>query len=420
MVEQARYAGTAGEFAEVVAAMIDKRKIGSSFEKEELQKLASRREGLSSQDCASSGPRSLAAVSAEKENSGLFPKLILALLVLVIPAIAAAQEPAATVSTIVARASDWQDTLSAVGTIRAVRGADLAAEVSGVVDSVDFDSGADVAAGTVLLRLRPNDDNAKLADLQAAAELAAQNLARDSKQFHAQAVSQATVDADQSHLLSARAQVAQQQALMAEKIVRAPFAGRLGLRLVDQGQFLAAGTSIVTLQALDPLYVDFYLPQQALAGIAAGDAVDVHVDTYPGRRFTASVVAISPKLDAASRMLSVRAALKNPDHALLPGMFATVTMKLGKVHRYVTLPNAAIVYNPYGSLVYVVNKDMSVRQVIVKTGLTRGDQVAVTDGLTEGQTVVTAGQIKLRDGAKVSVNNSVQPMDDPNPHPPEE
>ncbi len=331
-----------------------------------------------------------------------------------------AQEPPATVSTIVARATDWQDTLSAVGTVRAVRGADLAAEVSGVVDTVEFESGADVAAGTVLLRLRPNDDNAKLADLQAAAELAAENLARDNKQFHAQAVSQATVDADQSHLLSARAQLAQQQALMAEKIVRAPFAGRLGLRLVDQGQYLAAGTTIVTLQALDPLFVDFYLPQQSLAGIATGDAVDVHVDTYPSRVFTARVVAISPKLDPASRMVSVRATLANPGHALLPGMFATVTMKLGKVHHYVTLPNAAIVYNPYGSLVYVVNKDMTVRQVLVKTGLARGDQVAVTDGLAEGQTVVTAGQIKLRDGVKIAVNNTVQPMDDPNPHPPEE
>jgi membrane fusion protein (multidrug efflux system) len=336
--------------------------------------------------------------------------------------VARAQEPPAVVSTTVARASDWQDRLAAVGTIRAVRGADLAAEVAGVVDTVEFDSGRDVAAGTVLLRLRPNDDDAKLADLQAAAQLAAENLTRDSKQFHAQAVSQATLDADQSHLLSARAQVAQQQALMAEKILRAPFAGRLGLRLVDQGQYLPAGTTIVTLQALDPLFVDFYVPQQALAELKTGDAAALRVDTYPGRVFDATISAVSPKLDPASRMLSVRATLPNHDLALLPGMFANVTMNVGPVHRYITLPNAAIVYNPYGSLVYVVDqgKPDTVHQVLIKTGPTRGDQIAVTQGLSDGQTVVTAGQIKLRQGSAIIVNNTVQPLDDPAPHPPEE
>ncbi len=326
------------------------------------------------------------------------------------------------VSTTVAHESDWQDRLQAVGTIRAVRGADLAAEVSGVVDTVEFDSGHDVAAGTVLLRLRPNDDDAKLADLQAAVQLAAENLARDTRQFHAQAVSQATMDADESHLLSAKAQVAQQQALMAEKIVRAPFAGRLGLRLVDQGQYLPAGTTIVTLQALDPLFVDFYLPQQALAELQTGESADLRVDTYPGRAFAATISAISPKLDPASRMLSVRATLPNRDHALLPGMFANVTMQAGPVHRYITLPNAAIVYNPYGSLVYVVDqgKPATVHQVLIRTGPTRGDQIAVTQGLADGQTVVTAGQIKLRQGSAIIVNNTVQPLDDPEPHPPEE
>jgi membrane fusion protein (multidrug efflux system) len=338
------------------------------------------------------------------------------------PLFAHAQEPPAVISTTVAHASDWQNRLQAVGTIRAVRGADLAAEVAGVVDSVDFDSGRDVAAGTVLLRLRPNDDAARLADLQAAAQLAAENLARDTKQFHAHAVSQASMDADESHLLSARAQVAQQQALMAEKIVRAPFAGRLGLRLVDQGQYLAAGTTIVTLQALDPLFVDFYLPQQALAELRAGDTAELRVDTYPGRVFRARISAISPKLDPASRMLSVRATLPNPDHALLPGMFANVELNVGPVQRFITLPNAAIVYNPYGSLVYVVGHDKpaTVHQVLIKTGATRGDQIAVVQGLSDGETVVTAGQIKLRQGSVVVVNNSVQPLDDPAPHPPEE
>ncbi len=330
-----------------------------------------------------------------------------------------AQGPAATVSTTVAHQSDWQDTLAAVGTVRAVRGADLASEVSGVVDSVEFDSGRDVTAGTVLLRLRPNDDAAHLADLQAAADLAAANLARDTKQFRAQAVSQASIDADDSHLRSARAQVSQAQALAAEKIVRAPFAGRLGLRLVDQGQYLPAGTTVVTLQALDPLYVDFFVPQQALAEVNIGQTAVLHVDAYPGRDFAGRITAISPKLDANSRMAQVRATLSNADHALVPGMFASVELRTGAVHRYVTLPNAAIVYNPYGSLVYVVEQGVA-HQAVVRTGPTRGDQVAVTAGLADGATVVTAGQIKLRQGSQVVVNNSVLPSDDPRPHPAEE
>jgi membrane fusion protein (multidrug efflux system) len=334
---------------------------------------------------------------------------------------AGAQEPVATVSTIVAHASAWQNTLEAVGTVRAVRGADLAAEIAGVVDSVGFQSGRDVAAGTVLLRLRPDDDEAKLADLQAAADLAASNLARDEKQYRAQAVSQASVDADTSHMRSARALVAQQQALMAEKIVRAPFAGRLGLRMVDEGQYLAAGATIVTLQALDPLFVDFYLPQQALADVHTGDAAALSVDAYAGRIFTARVSAISPKVDPASRMAQLRAELANPDHALLPGMFVTVHLKTGQVQHYITLPNAAIVYNPYGSLVYVVSPATHrVRQVVVKTGPTRGDQVAVVQGLSEGDVVVTAGQIKLHQGSQVAVNNTIEPADDPAPLPQEE
>ncbi len=340
-------------------------------------------------------------------------------LALLLASPAQAQEPAATVSTITARVSDWQDTLQAVGTVRAVRGADLASEISGVVDSVEFDSGHDVAAGTVLLRLRPNDDAAHLADLQAAADLAAANLARDTKQFRAQAVSQASIDADDSHLRSARAQVNQAQALAAEKIVRAPFAGRLGLRMVDQGQYLPAGTTVVTLQALDPLYVDFYVPQQALAEVKIGEAAVLHVDAYPGRDFTGRITAISPKLDANSRMAQVRAELSNADHALIPGMFASVELHTGAVHHYVTLPNAAIVYNPYGSLVYVVEHGVA-HQAVVRTGPTRGDQVAVLAGLADGATVVTAGQIKLRQGSQVVVNNSVLPSDDPRPHPAEE
>ncbi len=212
-----------------------------------------------------------------------------------------------TVATAQATLQDWQKRLDATGTLRASRGADLAAEVPGIVDQIDFVSGADVAAGAVLLRLRPNDDVAKLEQLQAAASLAEINYARDLKQLRAQAVAQSTVDTDAANLRSARAQVAAQQALMDEKIVRAPFAGRLGIRQVDLGQYLPAGTAIVTLQALDPMFLDFYLPQQAVGEVRVGQDVVVHVDSYPARAFPGTISAINARIDAASRMVQVRA-----------------------------------------------------------------------------------------------------------------
>ncbi len=333
-----------------------------------------------------------------------------------------AQEPPAVVTTMAAHTQTWQDQLEAVGSLRAVRGADLAAEVPGVVAEVAFDSGADVAAGTVLMRLRANDDAAKVAELQAAADLAASNLARDQKQFRAQAVSQATLDADESRLRQARAQVAQQQALNEEKVVRAPFAGRLGLRQVDVGQYLNAGATVVTLQALDPLFVDFYVPQQALDTVRVGETAQVTVDGFPGRVFAAKVTAISPKLDQASRMAQVRAELANKDHALLPDMFATVVIARGAPKRYITLPQSALVYNPYGSTVYVADggQPATVHTVLVQAGPTRGDQVAVLAGLKEGDVVVTSGQLKLHQGSTIMVNNTQPPADDPAPHPAEE
>ena len=344
------------------------------------------------------------------------------LLVCVTALPAHAQMDTPTVSTMVVRAETWRPSLQAVGSLRAARGADLAAEVSGIVDWIGFESGRDVEAGTLLLRLRPNDDAAKLQELQAAADLAASNLARDTKQYRAQAVSQATIDADDSHLRAARAQVAEQQATMAEKLVRAPFAGRLGLRQVDQGQYLPTGTVVVTLQALDPIFVDFYVPQQVLAAIHPGQDARLRVDTFPGRVFVAHVTAISPKLDQASRMAQVRATLPNADHGLLPGMFATVTVNSGAAEDVVTVPNAAIVYNPYGSAVFVVDHATppTVHQTLVTTGKSRGDQVQVLAGLKSGDVIVTSGQIKLHDGSAIAVNNAVQPSNQASPNPVDE
>jgi membrane fusion protein, multidrug efflux system len=330
-----------------------------------------------------------------------------------------------TVSAVTAAATKWQAQMQAVGTLRAVRGADLSAQASGVVDDIEFESGNEVPAGKVLLRLKPNDDFAKLQQLEAAAELAAQTYKRDQEQFAAQAISQATVDTDVSTLKSARAQVAAQRALIEEKIVKAPFAGRLGIRQVDLGQYLTAGTPVVTLQALDPILIDFYLPQQALKQIKIGEAATATVDTYPGVRFSGAIESINSKVDNASRNVQVRASFDNADRRLVPGMFANVAIDAGDATSQITLPQAAITYNPYGNTVYVVKHagggvQDTVQQRFVKLGETRGDQVAVERGVKEGDVVVSAGQMKLRNGSAVVFNNSVQPTDDANPMPPNE
>ena len=328
-----------------------------------------------------------------------------------------------TVSTVTATATKWQAQMQAVGTLRAVRGADLSAQASGVVDDIEFDSGNEVPAGKVLLRLKPNDDFAKLQQLEAAAELAAQTYKRDQEQFAAQAISQATLDTDVSTLKSARAQVAAQQALIEEKIVKAPFAGRLGIRQVDLGQYLSAGAPVVTLQALDPILIDFYLPQQALKRIKVGDAVAATVDTYPGVRFSGVIEAINSKVDSASRNIQVRASFHNADRRLVPGMYATVAVDAGNALSRITLPQTTITYNPYGNTVYVVKHSGAhdtVQQRFVMLGDTRGDQVAVEGGVKDGEVVVSAGQMKLRNGSSVVINNSVQPTDEANPMPPNE
>lgn len=340
-------------------------------------------------------------------------------------AMASLSAPTQTVSAATATSQPWQSQIEAVGSLRAMNGADLALEASGIVDELRFNSGDDVEAGQTLLRLRNDDDISKLRALEATADLAQITYDRDQKQFKAQAVSQATLDTDAANLKNARAQVAEQQALLDKKILKAPFAGRLGIRAVDLGQYLAAGTTIVTLQSLDPIYADFYLPQQALEQIRVGQTVTIKVDTYPGQTFSGQISAIEPKVDASSRNLQVRATLKNPSRKLLPGMYATVDIDVGEPQRYVTLPQTAIGFNPYGNTVYIVDqaKDASgqtrlvARQTFVKTGPVRGDQIAVLDGVKEGETVVTAGQTKLRNGSPVAIDNSIQPLADANPAP---
>jgi membrane fusion protein (multidrug efflux system) len=333
---------------------------------------------------------------------------------------------AQTVSTTVASTAVWQPKIEAVGSLRAVSGADLSLEVAGVVDELHFQSGDDVEAGKLLLKLRDADDVAKLRSLEALAELSQITLDRDTKQLRAQAIAQAVVDNDGANLKNNLAQVEQQKAIVAKKSLHAPFGGRLGIRQVDLGQYLAAGTTIVTLQALNPIYLDFLLPQQALEQIKVGLSVMVRVDTFPDKIFLGKISSINSKVETTSRNVQMRATLDNPQLTLLPGMFATVEIDTGASHRQVTLPQTAVSYNPYGSVVYIVDDQgkgpdgkpkLIARQTFVTTGATRGDQVAILKGIKQGDTVVTGGQMKLRNGSPITVNNKVLPKDDAHPTP---
>ena len=263
-------------------------------------------------------------------------------------ALASMANPARTVSVATAAFQEWRPKLTAIGAFRAVNGADLALEASGIVEKILFQSGEDVVAGQPLLELRKDTDNAKLELLKATAELNAINLRRDQSQLKIHAASQATVDTDLANLKSANAEVAQQEAVIAQKTLRAPFAGQLGIRSADLGQYISAGTVIVTLQALDPIYLDFVLPQQALNGVAVGQTITATVDTFPGRSFTGQIAAINSKVDQSSRNVQVRASLTNSDRKLRPGMFASIEVATGKPERLITLPQTAIVYAPYG------------------------------------------------------------------------
>ena len=333
---------------------------------------------------------------------------------------------AATVATAKATTTAWQAQKDAVGSLRAVNGADRPLEVAGVVETLDFQSGDDVEAGKVLLKLRDFDDVAKLKSLEAQADLAKITYDRDVKQLNAKAVAQAVVDNDEANLRNIRAQVEQQRALVEKKTLKAPFAGHLGIRQIDLGQFLAAGTAIVTLQALTPIYVDFLLPQKAIAQIKVGQPLKVKVDTFADKQFTARISSINSKVDPTTRNIQIRATVDNNDRKLLPGMFATVSIESGAPQKLVTVPQTAITYNPYGNLVYIVDNkgngpdgkpQLVARQTFVTTGATRGDQVSVLKGIKEGDEVVIAGQMKLRNGIGVVVNNTVIPSNDVNPKP---
>ena len=232
------------------------------------------------------------------------------------------------------------------------------------------------------------------------------------------------VDTDAANLKNAQALAGQQRAIVDQKTLKAPFAGQLGIRQIDLGQYLSPGTPVVTLQALSPIYIDFLLPQQQVAQVKVGQKVTARIDAFPDRTYEGEIFAINPKIEIGTRNVIVRATVENEDHSLLPGMFAKVDIAIGAPRKEMTLPQTAIVYNAYGNLVYVVDESgngppgpdgkpmLTVQQVFVETGATRGDQVAILKGVKDGDTIVSSGQMKLRNGAPIVVNNTVVPKDD--------
>ena len=347
---------------------------------------------------------------------------------------ASSGEPPQTVTTLVANRSEWVPELQAVGTLRAVRGVDISPEVAGTVRHLSFRSGQSVKAGEVLVEFVNDAEKAQLKSLEASAHLARITLERDRAQLAAQAISQAQFDVDVADLQSKEAQWAQQGALLAKKSLIAPFGGKLGISTINPGQFLNPGDKIVTLQEITPILVDFTVPQQQIGQLSVGRKVSLSADAWPDKVFSGKISAISPLVDASTRNIAVEAQLENPRQELLPGMFGRIRLVHGDKQSYITLPQSAVTFNPYGATVFVVKtapkpasgeagtpsgSGLVAEQVFVTTGATRGDQVAIISGLEAGVTVVTSGQLKLKTGTPLIVNNQQQPPNDPAPTPQE-
>ena len=342
-------------------------------------------------------------------------------------------QPAVAVSSANARMQAWSDDAEAVGTFVAVNGADVTTESGGVVRRIEFDAGQPVRAGAVLVRLNSANEEATLRSLEASAKLARVQADRWRKLGADKLVSLDDVQSKVTAAATAQAQVDAQRALIEQKTIRAPFSGVLGIRKVNLGQFVSPGDAIVSLQQLDPIYLDFSLPEQRIGQLVEGSMVRATVDAMPGAVFDGKVTAIEPLVDPNTRNFKAQATVQNPDGKLRPGSFAHVGFALGGERQVVVIPQTAVSFNPYGNAVFVISKvkrkdgetDMQgkpltgdkliVTQRFVKTGATRGDLVAITDGLKPGEQVVTSGLLKLRNDAEVTINNKVQPSAEAQP-----
>jgi membrane fusion protein (multidrug efflux system) len=327
--------------------------------------------------------------------------------------------PPPTVTTAKASLDRWTPTLQATGTLRAVRGVEVTPEIAGVVVAAPMRSGTAVAEGDTLLRLRADELEAGLQALRAQRGEARSAFERAQRLYEQGNAPKARLDEARARFRSLTAQIEEQRARIDKTTVNAPFDGVLGLTDVDVGQYVSPGQPLVTLQDLTPMQANFTLPEQVLPEVSKGQTVRVKLDAYPDMSFEGEVTAIDPRVDEKTRNFEVEATLPNEMRRLRPGMFARVTLEVGEPRERVTLPQTAVVSNPYGNSVYVVQPSDQgpprVTQQMVATGAERGTQVAVTDGLEGGEQVVTSGQIKLREGAPVQVDNGKQPPDTANP-----
>ena len=334
--------------------------------------------------------------------------------------------PATTVSSAVAKEEDWAPTLSAIGSVSAVQGAVVSTELGGIVAEIDFQNGGVAKKGDVLMRLDSSAEEAQLHTAQADLELAKANLERERDLAGRKVVSKQELDAAESTFGQKQGAVDNMRSFITKKQVRAPFDGMLGIRQVNVGQMINSGQQVVQLTALDRVYVDFALPQQNIPQLATGYEARVHADALPSREFKGKVNALNSMVDTVTRNVGIQATLENPDHALVPGMFVKVDVILPEKSKTLVIPGSAVSYAPYGNSVFVIEnkkdpktgkESQSLRQAFVRIGEARGDFVSVTQGLKAGETVVSTGVFKLRNGMAVTVNNDLAPKPQLNPNP---
>ena len=325
-------------------------------------------------------------------------------------ALASMPPPPASVSAAYVQTETWQPYLAAVGSLVAYQGILVTTEVAGKVSAIRFESGQQVAAGTLLLQLDDSVDQAQLEGIVAERRMADLQFKRREELLDSKTISRSDVDEARLRLENAIAGLATKEAQIAKKRITAPFSGWLGIRQVDLGEYLQPGAAIVPLDAMDPIYVDYSLPERQLDQISVGQAVEIGVQAFPGEIFGGQITAINPAIDTGTRSLRVRATLENPQARLRPGMFAEVRTVLPQRPQVLTLPQTAITYNPYGDSVFVIQEDESgfrVQRRQVETGEVRNGQVEIVRGLQPGEQVVTAGQVKLRNDQPVVIDNSI-------------
>jgi membrane fusion protein (multidrug efflux system) len=327
--------------------------------------------------------------------------------------------PPETVTTTVAQTGSWESRLTAVGSLAAVQGVMVTAELTGKVVRIAFEPGTKVNAGALLVQQDTSSEEAQLRAAEATVELARRNLERLKKLLDRRTIAQSQYDNAEAQYKEGVAQADTIRAAIAKKNIRAPFAGRLGIRLVNLGQILNEGEPIVSLQSINPIFVNFYLPQQQLAQVQPGHIVRVTSDALPGQVIEGKITAINPEVDAATRNIRIQATLANRQERLRPGMFVNVVVVLPAAEDVLAVPATAVLYAPYSDSVFVVEQKqqnennnepgLSVRQQIVQLGEKRGDFVAVLSGLKPGETIVSTGAFKLRNGQAVVVDNTLAP-----------